>query len=38
MKVAQAYGERKGIGYSAWRAAGVAAAVLHRAGIDRNGR
>ena len=31
--VAQAYGRRKGIGYRAWRAAGVSAAVLHRAGI-----
>ena len=38
VKVARAYGERKGIGYNAWRAAGVAAPVLHRAGIDRNGR
>jgi len=31
--VARAYGVRKGIGYGAWRAAGVSAAVLRRAGI-----
>jgi len=35
VKVARAYGERKGIGYSAWRAAGVAASVLQRAEITR---
>jgi hypothetical protein len=35
VKVARAYGERKGIGYAAWRAAGVSAAVLQRAGITR---
>jgi hypothetical protein len=29
------YSERKGIGYSAWREAGVPAAVLKRAGISR---
>jgi hypothetical protein len=34
-KVAKAYGRRKGIGYNAWRAAGVSAAVLQRAGIGR---
>jgi hypothetical protein len=33
VKVARAYSERKGIGYRAWRAAGVAAAVLEMAGI-----
>ena len=35
VKVARAYGGRKGIGYNAWRAAGVPAAVLARAGISR---
>ncbi len=35
VKVAKAYGQRKGIEYSAWRAAGVSAAVLHRADITR---
>ncbi|HZU80494.1 MAG TPA: hypothetical protein VE991_11310 [Acidimicrobiales bacterium] len=35
VKVAKGYGERKGIGYNAWRAAGVPAAVLARAGISR---
>jgi hypothetical protein len=35
VKVAKAYGQRKGIGYNAWRAAGVSAAVLQRAGISR---
>jgi hypothetical protein len=38
VKVARAYGERKGIGYNAWRGAGVSAPVLHRAGIERTGR
>ena len=33
VEVAHAYGERKGIGYAAWRAAGVSVAVLQRAGI-----
>jgi hypothetical protein len=33
--VAQAYGERKGIAYATWRAVGVPAAVLRRAGIAR---
>jgi len=37
VKVAKSYGERKGIGYAAWRAAGVSAAVLQRAGIGRAG-
>jgi len=36
VKVAKAYGQRKGIGYAAWRSAGVSAAVLQRAGIERN--
>jgi len=35
VKVAKDYGRRKGIGYNAWRATGVAAAVLARAGITR---
>jgi len=35
VEVARAYGERKGIEYSAWRAAGVSAAVLQRADITR---
>jgi hypothetical protein len=32
---AKAYGERKGISYSAWREVGVSAAVLKQAGISR---
>jgi hypothetical protein len=36
LKVAKAYGERKGVGYGAWRAAGVDAEVLERAGIRRD--
>ena len=35
VKVARAYGQRKGIEYSAWRAAGVSAAVLQHADIPR---
>jgi len=35
VKVAKAYGQRKGIEYNAWRAAGVSAAVLQRADITR---
>ncbi len=35
VKVAKSYGQRKGIGYSAWREAGVTAAVLDKAGISR---
>ena len=35
VKVAKAYGERKGVGYNAWRAAGVPAPVLQKAGIAR---
>lgn len=38
VKVAAAYGDRKGIGYAAWRAAGVSAPVLQKAGITRSGR
>ena len=34
IKVAKAYGERKGITYSTWRAAGVSAAVLQKAEIS----
>ncbi len=33
---ASAYGRRKGISYSVWREAGVAPAVLKKAGISRN--
>jgi len=36
LKVARSYGERKAIGYAAWRAAGVDADVLDRAGISRD--
>jgi hypothetical protein len=35
VKVARAYGRRKGISYSAWRAVGVPIPVLQRAGITR---
>jgi hypothetical protein len=35
IKVAQAYGKRKGISYGTWRAAGVSAQVLQAAGISR---
>jgi hypothetical protein len=35
LKVAKSYGERKAVGYSAWRAAGVDAEVLEKAGISR---
>ena len=34
IKVAKAYGERKGITYGTWRAAGVSAAVLQKAEIS----
>jgi hypothetical protein len=37
VKVAGAYGRRKGIGYSAWRAVGVSVSVLEKAGISRAG-
>jgi hypothetical protein len=33
--VARGYGERKGLSYAAWRAVGVDADVLRRAGISR---
>jgi hypothetical protein len=36
VKVAKAYGERKGITYAAWREAGVKPEVLRRAGISRS--
>ena len=35
VKVARAYGERKGITYGTWRDFGVAADVLKKAGIQR---
>lgn len=35
VKVARAYGRRKGISYGAWRAVGVSIPVLQRAGITR---
>jgi hypothetical protein len=35
LKTARGYGERKGLSYAAWRAAGVDAKVLRRAGIPR---
>lgn len=35
VKAAKGYGERKGISYAAWRAAGVDANVLRRAGVPR---
>jgi hypothetical protein len=38
VKVARSYSERKGIGYAAWRAAGVSAQVLDRAGVSRTDR
>lgn len=37
VKVAKGYAKRKGIGYNAWRAAGVPPAVLQRSGISRDG-
>lgn len=37
VKVARAYGQRKGITYSVWRAAGVSPVVLQRAGVIRGG-
>ncbi len=37
VQAAAGYSERKGIGYAAWRAEGVPAAVLKRAGIRRGG-
>ena len=38
VKVAKEYSERKGITYSAWREAGVPAAVLKEAGVPRTRR
>jgi len=38
VKVAKAYGERKRIGYAAWRAVGVSPATLQKAGITRSSR
>jgi hypothetical protein len=35
VKVARAYGRRKGISYGAWRGVGVSAPVLQKAGITR---
>lgn len=35
VEVAASYGERKGISFAAWRAVGVAPAVLKEAGIKR---
>lgn len=35
VKVVKAYGDRKGISYSAWREVGVAPEVLRRAGVTR---
>ena len=35
VKVAKAYGARKGISYGTWRKAGVTAAVLQKAGVAR---
>ena len=35
VKVAKSYGQRKGITYGTWRAGGVSAAALQRAGIAR---
>lgn len=35
VKAARSYGERKGITYAAWRAAGVDANVLRKAGVPR---
>ena len=36
IKVARAYGGRKGISYSAWRTVGVSASVLQSAGVARS--
>jgi len=36
VKVAGSYSKRKGISYAAWRAVGVDAAVLKKAGISRS--
>ena len=36
VRAARAYGERKGISYAAWRAAGVDPGILRKAGISRS--
>lgn len=36
VKIAAGYGQRKGISYATWRAAGVSPEVLARAGIPRS--
>ena len=36
IKAAREYGTRKGISYQAWREAGVAPAILRKAGIGRS--
>ena len=36
VKVAKEYSERNGYSYAAWRAIGVEAAVLKRAGVSRS--
>jgi hypothetical protein len=38
VKVAKAYGRRKGIGYAAWRQVGVSPVVLEKAGITRGAK
>jgi hypothetical protein len=38
VRIAKAFGEKRGIGYGAWRDAGVPAVVLKRAGIARTRR
>ncbi len=38
VKHAKSYAERKGISYAAWRAGGVPAATLKKAGISRSGK
>ncbi len=35
VKIAKRFGENRGIGYAAWRDAGVPAAVLKKAGVAR---
>jgi hypothetical protein len=35
LKVAKSYADRKSVGYSAWRAAGVESEVLEKAGITK---
>jgi ribosomal protein S20 len=35
VKIAKRFGENRGIGYGAWRDAGVSAQVLRRAGVAR---